>query len=174
MSYTSIQMALLRKLLACAAGFGLVASTCIFIWSFFGGTLDKLGIKVIWLTLGTCLLYAPLIAIEYRAIRAQNFFGARFGIGKPKWIISVTKFLLLFFVINFGVFLIAGHTASPEIKDGAYVLSDHGQIIRTLTKTEYGRLKGGELRLFASGWILFYFVLISYWWFPRHPDQTPQ
>jgi hypothetical protein len=36
-----------------------------------------------------------------------------------------------------------------------------------LTKSEYLRLKAGELRLFATGWIFFYFVPTAYWWFPR-------
>jgi hypothetical protein len=70
-------------------------------------------------------------------------------------------------VIHFIVFLWQSHAASPEIKDGNYVLNNHGHILRMLTKSEYLRLKAGELRLFATGWIFFYFVPTAYWWFPR-------
>ena len=58
--------------------------------------------------------------------------------------------------------------ASPEIINGQYVLNNHGQIVRVLTRYEYLRLKGAELRLFASGWMFFYFVPTMYWWFPRN------
>jgi hypothetical protein len=26
------------------------------------------------------------------------------------------------------------------------------------------------LRLFASGWVVFYYALIMYWWFPRQDE----
>jgi hypothetical protein len=67
--------------------------------------------------------------------------------------------------------------ASPEIINGEYVLNNHGHIVRTLTRSEYLRLKAAELRLFATGWIFFYFVPTMYWWFPRdhakgHEERT--
>ena len=165
-------MIFLRKLLAWPAAFGLAASACIFIWSFLGGTMDRLGVRFVWLSLGIFLLLLPMFAVEHVAVRNRTFFWKEFGAARPNWIIPAIKILGLFFFINFGVFLLAGHAASPEIKNGAYVLNNHGQIIRTLTQPEYLRLKGGELRLFASGWMFFYFVALTYWWFPRRPSET--
>jgi hypothetical protein len=85
----------------------------------------------------------------------------------PKWVAPTLQLVMAFFVIHFVVFLLQSHAASPEIKDGSYVLNDHGRIVRVLTQTEYLRLKGGELRLFATGWICFYLVPTFYWWFGR-------
>jgi hypothetical protein len=168
----NLSMIFLRKLLGCAAALGLATTACIFIWSFFGGSIDKLGMWLLWLHLGTFLLMVPMFAIERRAIQNRTFFWKEFGAAKPDWIVPTIKLLGLIFAINFGVFLVASHAASPEIKDGAYVLNNHGQIIKMLTKMEFVRLKGGELRLFASGWVFFYFVVLAYWWFPRRPADS--
>jgi hypothetical protein len=39
-----------------------------------------------------------------------------------------------------------------------------------VTLASYFLLKGWELRLFASGWILFYYALMTMWWFPRQDE----
>jgi hypothetical protein len=165
-------MCVLRKLLAGSAALGLIASACIFIWSFFGGTMNDLGPWFVWLGLGVPVLFAPMILLEYATVRNRTFFWKEFGRTRPIWTVPAIKILGVFFFINFGVFLFASHFASPEVMNAEYVLSNHGQIIRTLTKTEYSRLKAGELRLFASAWICFYFTLLSYWWFPNRPSET--
>jgi hypothetical protein len=70
------------------------------------------------------------------------------------------------------LFLRLSHFASPQIHGGDYVLNDHGRIVAVLTKTEYLVLKGWELRSFASGWMLAYFFLTMYWWFPRNAQHA--
>jgi len=69
---------------------------------------------------------------------------------------------------HFIVFLVQSRMASPEIINGQYVLNNHGQIVRVLTSSDYMRLKAWELRLFATGWMCFYFVPTMCWWFPRN------
>jgi len=65
------------------------------------------------------------------------------------------------------LFLIQSHGASLQIKNGEYVLDNHGQSVRVLTQREYFVLKGAELRMFATGWMFLYLVPATYWWFPR-------
>jgi len=87
------------------------------------------------------------------------------------WVVPTFKLLGVFFAIHFVLFLIQSHAASPKIKNGEYILDNHGQIVKVLTEREYFRLKGAELRLFATGWMFFYFVPAAYWWFPRNGER---
>jgi hypothetical protein len=97
----------------------------------------------------------------------ETFYWKQFSQGMPKWVVPVIKLLGLFFIFHFILFLVQSHAASPQIEDGHYVLNNHGQIVKTLTQLEYFKLKAAELRMFAAGWIFFYFVPTMYWWFPR-------
>jgi hypothetical protein len=156
-----------RKFLAVISGCGLAAAIAIYIASFNGSTLDDLFRWAIFLHIGVFMLLLAMYAADYSAFKSRVFFWKEFGRGMPKWVVPTIKWLGAFFVIHFIVFLWQSHAASPEMKDGNYVLNNHGHILRMLTKSEYLRLKAGELRLFATGWIFFYFVPTAYWWFRR-------
>lgn len=91
----------------------------------------------------------------------------------PKWVVPTIKLLGAFFALHFFLFLVESHAAAPKVKDGEYVLDNHGQIVKVLSEREYLDLKGAELRLFATGWIFFYFVPAAYWWFPRNRELLP-
>ena len=82
------------------------------------------------------------------------------------------QILFLLFVVVFFSFLTLSHAASPAIIDGEYVLNSHGKIVGHISERDYLLLKGWEVRLFASGWILFYYALMMYWWFPRQDEWT--
>ena len=83
-----------------------------------------------------------------------------------------TQILFLFLVAVFLAFMASSHAAPPDIVNGQYVLNDHGRIVRSISGREYLRLKGSELRLFASGWMDFYYPLTMLWWFPRQNEWT--
>ncbi|HEY6445780.1 MAG TPA: hypothetical protein VIY53_04915 [Acidobacteriaceae bacterium] len=155
------------RFLAIASAFGLAASLVAYLASFFGVTLESSFKYAFVLHIGFFALLSPMFATERSGIRDRSFFWSGFAQGQPDWAVPTIKALGLFLAINFALFLIQSHAASPEIRDGQYVLNDHGAILRTITKLEYLRLKGSELRLFASGWMFFYFVPTAYWWFPR-------
>ncbi len=89
----------------------------------------------------------------------------------PKWVVPTIKLFGLFFLVHFIVFLVQSHAAAPAIQDGQYVLDNHGRVVKVLTASEYLSLKGAELRLFATGWMFFYFVPVVYWWFPRNRES---
>jgi hypothetical protein len=117
---------------------------------------------------GVFLLLLPMFALEWRGLNARTFFWKGFAKPMPRWVVPAIQVIGLFCMAHFVVFLVQSRVASPEIIHGQYVLNNHGQIVRVLTRSEYFRLKGVELRLFASGWMFFYFVPTMYWWFPRH------
>jgi hypothetical protein len=156
----------MRKLVAIAAAPGFVAGVCIFIASFFGLTMDKLGAKAFLLHAGIFALAIPLVVIE-RGSKGVSLFG-----GKPRWVVRSIQMLGLLCVAVFFVFLASSHAASPDIINGEYVLNDHGRIVGYISEKDYLFLKGWELRLFASGWMFAYYSLIMHWWFPRR-EETP-
>lgn len=145
-----------------------VTSIGAFADSFFGLTLDKIGMWVFLLHGGIFLLFIPMVAVEYAAIKASVFFSTEFLRGKPRGVILGIRASFALFLIIFVLFLGLSHGASPQIRDGQFVLDNHGQIVRPLSQTEYVNLKEWELRMFASGWMCFYLTLAAYWWFPRN------
>jgi len=156
----------MRKVMAIAAVPGLIAAICIFVASFFGLTVEKLGGKAFLLHLGIFALAIPLIAVEPWSKGVDPFRG------KPRWVLRSMQILFLLFVVVFFSFLALSHAASPGIIDGEYVLNSHGKIVGHISERDYLFLKGWELRLFASGWTLAYFAMMMHWWFPQKDEWT--
>lgn len=163
---------LVRKGLAILSVCGLFASIVIYTASYRGTTMDSVAKWAIVLHVGVFVLPLPMYAVEYSKVKQRTFFWKGFARGMPKWVVPGIKLLGLFFVVHFVLFLTQSHASAPEIKDGQYVLNDHGRTVKTLTQSEYYTLKGAELRLFATGWMFFYFVPAAYWWFPRTEEKS--
>jgi hypothetical protein len=115
---------------------------------------------------------SAMYAVEYSSVRQRTFFSKGFARGMPKWVVRSIKLLALFFAVHLVLFVTQSHASVPEIRNGEYVLNDHGKIVKTLTQSEFYKLKGAELRLFATEWMFFYFVPTAYWWFPRTEQET--
>jgi hypothetical protein len=45
---------------------------------------------------------------------------------------------------------------SPSIKDGQYILENHGTFIKILTEAEYNHFQANIVRGFSGHWLLFY------------------
>ena len=75
----------------------------------------------------------------------------------PTWLTIIAIGGFFYAGINFIMFMNSQHGV-PEIKDGQYILSNHGQLIKTLTEQEYHHYKANEVRGFSGHWILFYGV----------------
>ena len=160
-------VSLLRHCLAIIAASALAASLIVYALSFVGKTMDEMFRWVMLLTVGVFPLVIPMYAVEYSAIKNSKFLWDAIWRGLPKWAVRATQIVFLFFAAHFVLFLVQSHAASPEIINGQYVLSNHGQIVKELTESQYKWLKGSELRLFATGCLSFYLALALYWWFPR-------
>jgi len=156
----------MRKVAAIAAVPGIVAGVYVFIATFFGLTMDKLGAKAFLLHLGIFVLAIPLAIVE-RWSKGVNLFR-----GKPRWAVRSVQMLGLLFVGVFFTLLALSHAASPDIINGEYVLNNHGKIVGHISERDYFFLKAWELRLFASGWIVLYCGLMMHWWFPRQDEWT--
>jgi len=156
----------MRKIMAVVAVPGLIAGIYIFVASFFGLTMDKLGAKAFLLHLGVFAIGIPLVVVE-RWSKGRNPFR-----GKPRLVLRSFQILFILFIAVFFTFLALSHAAMPDIINGEYVLNSHGRIVGHISERDYLFLKGWELRLFASGWILAYFAIMMHWWFPRQDEWT--
>jgi hypothetical protein len=155
-----------RRFFALLAAPGLFASAIVYAGSFIGVTLDRMRVCAFILHIGIFVFLVPMVLIERSVKNERKFLRARFRVRGPAWTRSVSGFLGAFLLLHFVLFLIFSHGAAPEIVDGRFVLSNHGAIVRELTEAQYQSLKGDELRLFATGWLFFYFQAVIYWWFP--------
>jgi hypothetical protein len=157
---------LLRRLLAVAAMFGLTASLIIYVISFLGFTMEKLGWWAVVLHVGVLAIFTPLAITENSALKERAFFWTIFGSSKPAWVLRSIQIVGCAALVHFVLFMVWAHSSSPQILNGQFVLNDHGTIRQVLTGHEYLKRKADELRLFATGWIFFYFSGAMYWWFP--------
>ena len=160
-------ISLVRRIFAVLSAFGLAASVVAYVGSYIGMSMESMFPWSFVLHVGVFILLLPMYGIDYSVVKDRTFFWKGFAQGMPRSVVPGIRVLGLFFAVHFVLFLIRSHAAAPEIKNGEYVLNKHGQIVKVLTQSEYISLKGAELRLFATGWIFFYFVPTMYWWFPR-------
>jgi hypothetical protein len=161
-----------RRSLAIVSASGLFASIVIYIASYHGATMDSIARWAIVLHIGIFVLLLPMYVVNYSTLRQRAFLWKGFARGMPRWVVPSIKLLALFFAVHFALFLAQSQASAPETKNGKYVLNDHGKIVKTLTQAEFSKLKGAELRLFATGWMFFYFVPTAYWWFSRTKHET--
>jgi hypothetical protein len=73
----------------------------------------------------------------------------------PTWMTIIAGAGFFYALINFMLF-IASQGGTPDIKDGQFILHNHGQLIKILTEQEYHHYKANEVRGFSGHWILFY------------------
>jgi hypothetical protein len=73
----------------------------------------------------------------------------------PTWMAIFVVAGFFYALFNFMLFF-ASQGGTPSIKDGQYILQNHGQLIKTLTEQEYHHYKANEVRGFSGHWILFY------------------
>lgn len=73
----------------------------------------------------------------------------------PTWLTIIASVGFFYAIINFILFMASQH-GSPEIRDGQYILREHGKLIKTLTEQEYHHYRANEVRGFSGHWLAFY------------------
>ena len=83
----------------------------------------------------------------------------------PRWMRMTFLGLLFYTAFNF-LFTLGYLTRglSPAIRDGAFVLEEHGHVVRTITAEEYERQGRYQVRGFATHPMLFEFVSAMILW----------
>jgi hypothetical protein len=116
-----------RRFLAVLSFAGLAASMLVYLGSFRGLTLDRMGGWIFILHVGVFVLLIPMYAIEDSGIRNRTFFWDGFRRGKPAWAYYMFQLFGTFFIVHFILFLLVSHGAAPKIVDRKFVLDNHGQ-----------------------------------------------
>jgi hypothetical protein len=73
----------------------------------------------------------------------------------PTWLIIIAIGGFFYAMVNFMLFM-TSQEGVPDIKDGQYILHNHGHLIKNLTEQEYHHYKANEVRGFSGHWMAFY------------------
>src|SRR5215469_3887386 len=158
---------MVRRLLAVLSACGIAIGIVAYLESLAGATIDDMLPWMIALGIRAVALYILIIAREPLSRHDRSFFRKGFARGMPAWVapcVNLFWFVALGHVVWF--YVRSGHGV-PVIKNGQYLVSNRGRVLRVLTQPEYVALKAGELRLFAALMIACYVMPTLYWWFPR-------
>ena len=92
------------------------------------------------------------------------------GTAFSRWARFVGAGLFAYAILNFVLFIDATEGGNPTIRDGKYLLLNHGALIRELTLAEFSAAKANVIRGFSGHWMVFYFGLTAYFLFKK---ETP-
>ena len=73
----------------------------------------------------------------------------------PTWLTIIAIGCFFYAFVNFILFISSQH-GTTDIRDGHYILHNHGQVIKTLTEQEYHHYNANEIRGFSGHWLAFY------------------
>ena len=161
---------IVRRFIAVLAACGIAVSILAYVESLSGATIDDMLPSVAVLVIGAIVLQIPIFVLERSSLR--RFYWKGFARGMPSWVVPFVKLFWLIFLAHLFWFFVRSGAGVPIIKDGQYIISSRGRILKVLTKPEYLTLKAGELREFAALMIACYLMPMMYWWFPRNHQQA--
>ena len=130
-----------------------VRDTVPFVW------VLHLGIFVVWLPAVLALKKNE----ELKAYKQSGFANTLNPFGffniifkqTPNWMKVIAIVGFYYAVVNF-MLSMSSASGTPILRDGQYLLENHGQFIRTLTEQEYNHIKANHVRGFSGHWICFY------------------
>jgi hypothetical protein len=157
----------MRRLLAVLSACGLAISIVAYVKSLSGATTDDLNPWVAVLVVGALALQIPIPFLEHSWSEGRRLFWKRLRQRMPRWALVCINLFWLIALAHLVWVFVRSDAAIPIIKDGQYVLSNHGRIRRVLTEQEYLTLKAADLKLFAAFMMACYITPMLYWWLPR-------
>ena len=127
----------------------------------------------VWvLHVGIFVVFVPFVfATRRRASHSSSF---HFFELLPRWVTFAGAVLFAYAAVNFGVFMLRSEGGSPAIKNGRYVLLNHGRLIREISAPEYTDFRANEVRGFSGHWLFFYFIPFAYFAFAQRPNKAPE
>jgi len=74
----------------------------------------------------------------------------------PRCLTMIALAGFFYAILNFVLVMTISHFGVPDIKNGQFILHDHGKLIKTLTEQEYHHYKVNDVRGFSGHWLAFY------------------
>ena len=154
-------MHLARRLLGYLALTGLVVSLGAHIWASFGKNIAS-EFPQIWL-LHVCMfvVFVPLVFISRYDLGSEPE-QKEWTAGLPGWAKILGICIGAYAGLNFLLVLAKTGGGSPVAQEGAFVLLNHGKVVRVITELEYAALAAEQLRGFSGLWLVFYFWPAAY------------
>ena len=72
------------------------------------------------------------------------------------------------------MFFVQSHGGGPEVRDGQYLLTSHGAVLRVLTEEQYHWYRALVVRGFSGHWMLFSLVPALFWLRESSTAQGPE
>lgn len=95
----------------------------------------------------------------------------KFFANMPRWPRYIVKAFFVYAIVNFALFFLLSKSGTPDMRDGRYVLHNHGNVIRELSEDEYELQKAYVLRGFSGHWMVFYLTAALFFWY-RKDDRA--
>jgi hypothetical protein len=80
----------------------------------------------------------------------------------PHWASVCGIAIFAYALVNFLIFMVGTEGGSAEIRDGKFLLLNHGTLIRELTAAQYAAFQLNDIRGFSGHWLVFYSVPAAY------------
>ena len=166
----------MRRAFSIFAFTGFLISLIVHLTTFFGIDPAK-HVPWVWvLHLGIFIAFIPMLltAINLNSgsqgalpsPRKKDFW-SKFLATLPRWVRYTIKAFFAYAIINFAVFFFLSKGGVPDVRDGKYVLHNHGDVIRELTEDEYQLQNAYVLRGFSGHWMIFYLIPALYFWYRK-------
>ena len=158
----------MKRALSIVAFAGFFASLLVHLITFLGIDPSK-HMPFVWgLHLGIFVVFIPMAIYQRRTRRNENW-RASLDV-TPRWAQYAVMAFLAYALINFALFFFLSEGGVPSVRDGKYVLHNHGKVVRELSEDEYELQKAYVLRGFSGHWMIFYLVPALFFSF-RSPED---
>lgn len=154
---------ILRRAFCVFALVGFLSSLVVHLSTFFGIDPSKHVPSVWTLHLGIFVVFVPMLFLQ--RLGPKKDFWRKIFAPMPRWARYTIKAFFAYAIINFALFFYLSQGGVPDVRDGKYVLHNHGQVIRELSEDEYELQQAYVIRGFSGHWMIFYLVPALVFWY---------
>jgi hypothetical protein len=155
----------MRRAFSIFAFTGFFISLIIHLTTFFGIDPAK-HVPLVWvLHLGIFIVFIPMLFVQ--GLTPKKDFWPKFFASMPRLAQYTVKAFFAYAIINFALFFFLSKGGVPDVRDGKYVLHNHGNVIRELSEEEYDLQNAYVIRGFSGHWMIFYLVPALYFWYRK-------
>jgi hypothetical protein len=149
---------------------GLILSVIVHVAALSGVDVVSLAPSVWLLHLGVFVAFVPMV-IFARLDRGAMPTGPELLDSLPTWARYLGFALVAYTIINFLLFMAGTEGGSAQLRDGHYILTEHGKFIRDITAQEYAAFQANVARRFSGHWMFFYAVSSAFFLLGKRPSR---
>jgi hypothetical protein len=155
-----------RRILALAALAGFLGALAVHLAALSGIDVAEPFPAVWMLHVGIFVVFGPYVFSSRKTMGSRPSW-AQYRDNVPSWVLWTGLGIFAYAFLNFALFMSATEGGNAALREGKYLLLQHGTLIRELTQAEYAAFKANEVRGFSGHWMLFYFMPFAYFGFSK-------